>query len=1223
MKYFKLLTLFAIVLFFSCTNDTEESVDIDRPYSPWIFRSVLDVQPRMLTMALHDELWVAYHTETGALYKAWKGFVEFDGAVYTTAHGPQPLSVGDAYLVNQFKTPWYVIQDGKEIPAKVQFKGHRYHRGHGELNYELSWGDQQKAKVTERPEYQNSEGGLTIFERLFTTAEVPEGVQIGLRTNVSSIALKNQIQTDGNFELTQEKERKKGKVSALDISGQLLLNSNGTTRFDVQFVKQPMIENTNKLGKDVDQERPEGYRLIARADCKSCHNTYRKTIGPAYVDIAKKYRTNAENRAFLVQKIQKGGSGVWGGQVMSAHPDLPEGDIASMVDYILSLDAEEEANSPEEVTAPEATDYLYGVKNVEEADLFPGVVAKLYTYQKDLQKLADLKSGGKLVSAGVTPIVKANAESLTGMENNFAIFFTGYIKIDVKGEYTFRLASDDGSKLLINGQQIIDHDGLHGADEKDGAVALDVGYHQIDIDFFQGYGGKSIVLSWKKPDKPFFTMVPKAALFHHPKDRPASTQTPMPLAVAKRIPGDGYPVNAVHPSYDLSQARPDAFTPKVGGMDFLSDGRLVISTWDPTGAIYVLDGVQSGEESKITATKIASGFAEPLGLKVVDDEIYVLQKQELSKLVDHDGDGLMDEYQTICNGWRVSANFHEFAFGLAYQDGYFYATLATAINPGGASTQPQIPDRGKVVKISKADGSFELIAHGLRTPNGVGLGMDDQVFVSDNQGDWLPASKIVHVQEGAWYGSRSVDFAGTANLTETLPVVWLPQDEIGNSPSTPMGIKDGPYKGQLIHGEVTHGGVKRVFVEEVNGAYQGCLFRFIQGLEAGVNRMTYGPDGALYIGGIGNPGNWRHDGRLWYGLQRLKYNGESTFEMLAVRAKSNGIEIEFTEALRPGAGWDPADYHIQQWRYEPTEAYGGPKLDLKNLNIRSVSVSEDRKRVFLELEGMKANHLVYVRLKDLFISEQNHQLWSTEAWYTMNQIPSNTPGTVRPSPVNQSLANTLSEEEKAAGWKLLFDGKTTDGWTNYKKESIGSSWVVTDGVLMLKTSKKADGSTYAKDGGDIVTAGEYENFELSLEWKISSCGNSGIFYNVVDVEENCCVWQTGPEMQILDNTCHPDARFETHRAGDLYDMIECSHLTVNPAGNWNKVNIYIKDGQVEHWLNGRKVVEFTMFDDNWNQMIANSKFKDMKGFGQSRKGRIALQDHSDQVWFRNIKIREL
>jgi len=134
----------------------------------------------------------------------------------------------------------------------------------------------------------------------------------------------------------------------------------------------------------------------------------------------------------------------------------------------------------------------------------------------------------------------------------------------------------------------------------------------------------------------------------------------------------------------------------------------------------------------------------------------------------------------------------------------------------------------------------------------------------------LPSSKIVHVSKDAWFGSRSVDFEGTANLTEKLPVVWLPQDEIGNSPTTPSYINDGPYKGQLIHGELTHGGIKRDFVEKVNGEYQGCVFRFIQGLEAGVNRLVWAPDGALYIGGVGSTGNWRQNDKLFYPYKKDK-----------------------------------------------------------------------------------------------------------------------------------------------------------------------------------------------------------------------------------------------------------------------------------------------------------------------------------------------------------------
>ena len=210
----------------------------------------------------------------------------------------------------------------------------------------------------------------------------------------------------------------------------------------------------------------------------------------------------------------------------------------------------------------------------------------------------------------------------------------------------------------------------------------------------------------------------------------------------------------------------------------------------------------------------------------------------------------------------------------------------------------------------------------------------------------------------------------------------------------------------------------------------------------------------------------------------------------------------------------------------------------------------------------------------------------------------------------------------AEGWVDLFDGKTTRGWRSYQKESVGKSWVVKDGALTLEVVPDGDG-TRSEDGGDLITEGQYENFELSLEWKISACGNSGILFNVVEGPEYERTYHTGPEMQVLDNSCHPDAKIHTHRAGDLYDLIACSEEVVKPAGEWNLVDIRIKDGQAEFNLNGHKVVEFTMFDQGWKDMIAKSKFKDMPGFGKFRKGHIALQDHDNAVAFRNIKIREL
>lgn len=227
----------------------------------------------------------------------------------------------------------------------------------------------------------------------------------------------------------------------------------------------------------------------------------------------------------------------------------------------------------------------------------------------------------------------------------------------------------------------------------------------------------------------------------------------------------------------------------------------------------------------------------------------------------------------------------------------------------------------------------------------------------------------------------------------------------------------------------------------------------------------------------------------------------------------------------------------------------------------------------------------------------------------------------QPATAPAAAPNTLTAAERKAGWKLLFDGKTTQGWRNYNKTTIGSNWKVEDGALYLQVKGK-DG-WQAQGGGDIVTEQEFENFELRLEWKIGPCGNSGIMFNVKEDPAYAYPWMTGPEMQVLDNTCHPDAKITKHRAGDLYDIMSVSTETVKPQGEWNQVRLVFKAGKLEHWLNNKKVIATTLWTDEWNQLLANSKWKTMKDFGKFGRGRIALQDHGDPVWFRNIKIRAL
>ena len=289
--------------------------------------------------------------------------------------------------------------------------------------------------------------------------------------------------------------------------------------------------------------------------------------------------------------------------------------------------------------------------------------------------------------------------------------------------------------------------------------------------------------------------------------------------------------------------------------------------------------------------------------------------------------------------WPFDGNFHEFAFGLLYKDGYFYMNLSVSIDLGGATTVPQgSDDRGTHLKIAKDTGAIEYVAGGLRTPHGIGWGPEDEIFVTDNQGGWLPANKLDPHPAGQvlqpLHDRPDGEPGRFDDQRPTPPALWLPHNEIANSPSQPMLIPSGPFAGQMWIADVTYGGIQRAFLEKVEGEYQGAYFRMTQGLESGITHMALEDDGSIIVGGLGAGGNWGQEGKLQFGLQKLVPNGTETFDIQKMELADGGFDLTYTKPLSEETVADLASkYRARQWTYVPTSSYGGPKVAEEELTV--------------------------------------------------------------------------------------------------------------------------------------------------------------------------------------------------------------------------------------------------------------------------------------------------
>jgi hypothetical protein len=465
---------------------------------------------------------------------------------------------------------------------------------------------------------------------------------------------------------------------------------------------------------------------------------------------------------------------------------------------------------------------------------------------------------------------------------------------------------------------------------------------------------------------------------------------------------------------------PEGLALEVSGMTALAGQRLAVAI--RKGEIWILDGVYQDPPEKVRYHRFATALHEPLGLLHLDDAFYTVQRSELTRIRDRDGDGEADEYLAVAKGWGVTGHYHEYAYGPAIDgDGNLWITLNIGLGLKADQLARTLHEptldvrqgrwRGWGMKWSPEDGKLAPICAGMRSPSGLGANAAGDMFYTDQQGNWVPTNSLHHMREGAFLhhpetlasmnepGSPLTgikEIPGGLRYPQALaafpqmkpPAVWFPYKKMGQSATDILlDASDGdfgPFAGQFFVGQFTQAGIHRVFLEQVEGAYQGACFPFRSGFASAVLRLAQGEDGSLFVG-LSNRG-WSSLGTASYGLQRLVWTGETPFEMKELKARPDGFQIVFTQPVDPESASDPQAYRLQCYTYQYHSSYGSDEVDVTPLTIRQATVSDDGLRVDLQVDGCKPLYVHELAAPGVR-NRQGQPLLHNQAYYTLNRIP--------------------------------------------------------------------------------------------------------------------------------------------------------------------------------------------------------------------------------------------
>lgn len=449
---------------------------------------------------------------------------------------------------------------------------------------------------------------------------------------------------------------------------------------------------------------------------------------------------------------------------------------------------------------------------------------------------------------------------------------------------------------------------------------------------------------------------------------------------------------------------PEGVVLEAGGIEFMPDGRMAVSS--RRGEIWMVENPLAPDPAKQSKfSRFAHGLHEVLGLAYKDGWLYATQRGELTRLKDTDGDGKADLFETVNDSWAINGDYHEYAFGSRFdKQGNLWIVLCLT----GSFTSDN-PFRGWCLRITP-DGKMIPTCSGIRSPGGIGMNADGDMFYTDNQGPWNGTCHLKHLVPGGFVGHpggfRWYDLAknmGPKPKTPqsnsrlsiearkipelVLPPVQFPYGKMGQSASgidcDLSGGKFGPFQKQLFVGDQTNSTVMRVFLEKVNGKYQGVCFPFRQGFGSGNVPVRFAPDGSLIVGGTNR--GWGSRGNKPFALERLVWTGKVPFEIHEMRAKPDGFELTFTQPIDAKTAGDPASYKMSTYCYIYRADYGSPEVDHTKPSITRVEVGKDGKSVRLFVSKLEEGHIHELDAGGVR-SAEGLPLLHKEAYYTLNYL---------------------------------------------------------------------------------------------------------------------------------------------------------------------------------------------------------------------------------------------